>query len=352
MAHTDKLHVTTPGGGYDILIQPGILATLVDVLAEYGLAGRTIVGTNTTVAPLYGRALAESLPDAVTVTLQDGEQYKTLQTCEAIYSGLVKLGLDRKGLVLAIGGGVIGDTMGYVAATYMRGVRLIQIPTTLLSMVDSSVGGKTGVDLPEGKNLVGAFKQPELVVIDPDVLSTLPDVEWRCGLAETVKHGLLADPVLLDTALLKRDRITEFLPRAIRVKIDVVEQDPYEAGIRAHLNLGHTFGHALEMLSGFTWKHGEAVAVGLAAAARLSARLGLCSPDLPVRVEAVLRELELPTNFGSYSPEGLWQAMASDKKWVSGSARFVLLEDIGKPVVVNDVPEEHVLDLLKEMTSA
>ncbi len=351
MAHSDRLHVKTPGGGYDILFQPGALQHMAAILAEYGLAARTIVGTNTTVAPLYGRALAERLPDAVTVTLQDGEQHKTLQTCEAIYSGLVKLGLDRGGVILALGGGVIGDTMGYVAATYMRGVRLVQVPTSLLAMVDSSVGGKTGVDLPEGKNLVGAFKQPELVVIDPDVLDTLPDAEWRCGLAEAVKHGLLADPGLLDPALLTRERAAEFLPRAVRVKIDVVEQDPYEQNIRAHLNLGHTFGHALEMISGFTWKHGEAVAVGLVAAARLSARLGLCAPDLPAQVEDLLRTLQLPTDFGHYNPDSLWQAMAADKKWVAGSARFVLLRGIGEPVVKADVPADAVLAILKEMTT-
>lgn len=350
MAYT--IPVKTPNGSYDILFAPGALQRMDEILAEYELSTRTIVGTNITLAPLYGRDLAERLPDAVTVTLQDGEQYKTLQTCEAIYSGLVKLGLDRSGLILALGGGVIGDTMGYVAATYMRGIRLVQVPTSLLAMVDSSVGGKTGVDLPEGKNLVGAFKQPELVIIDPEVLSTLEDVEWRCGLAEVIKHGLLADPELLDPDLLQRSRAEEFLPKAIQVKVDVVQQDPYEKNIRAHLNLGHTFGHALEMVSGFTWKHGEAVAVGMVAAARLSARLNLCDPELPLQVEKLLQTVGLPTSFGHYNPQGIWQAMASDKKWVAGNARFVLLEGIGKPIIARDVPEETVLDVLTEMSDA
>jgi 3-dehydroquinate synthase len=324
---------------------------MASILSGYGLTGRTIVGTNTTLAPLYGRELAALLPDAVTLTLQDGEQYKTLQTCEAVYSGLVSLGLDRAGLILALGGGVIGDTFGYVAATYMRGVRLIQVPTSLLAMVDSSVGGKTGVDLPEGKNLVGAFKQPELVVIDPEVLATLPDAEWRAGLAEVVKHGLLADPALLDPALLQRNRALDFLPRAIQVKVDVVEQDPYEHNIRAHLNLGHTFAHALEQVSGYTWKHGLAVAVGLAAAARLSARLGLCPPGLPAQITELLHSLGLPTDFGRYSPQGLWQAMATDKKWQAGRARFVLLRGIGDPLVADDVDPETVLAVLTEMSA-
>lgn len=350
MAYT--IPVTTPNGSYDILFAPGAVKRMADILAEYDLTTRTVVGTNTTVAPLYGRDLTESLPDAVTVTLQDGEQYKTLQTCEAIYSGLVQLGLDRSGLILALGGGVIGDTMGYIAATYMRGIRLVQVPTSLLAMVDSSVGGKTGVDLPEGKNLVGAFKQPELVIIDPEVLGTLEDVEWRCGLAEVIKHGLLADPDLLNPDLLHRERAAEFLPKAIQVKVDVVQQDPYEQNIRAHLNLGHTFGHALEMVSGFTWKHGEAVAVGMVAAARLSARLNLCDPDLPNQVEGLLQTLGLPTDIGHYKPQGIWQAMASDKKWVAGNSRFVLLNGIGQPVIATDVPAETVLEILSEMSNA
>jgi shikimate kinase/3-dehydroquinate synthase len=349
MAQT--LHVKTPyGEGYDILFAPGALQEMPAILADRGLTGRTIVGTNTTVAPLYGRALAERLPNAVTVTLQDGEQHKTLQTSEVIFSGLVKLGLDRSGLIIAVGGGVIGDTMGFVAATYMRGVRLVQVPTTLLAMADSSVGGKTGVDLPEGKNLVGAFKQPELVVIDTDTLVTLPDVEWRCGLAEVIKHGLLADPVLLDPEVLRRERAAEFVPRAVKVKVDVVEQDPFERNIRTHLNLGHTFAHALELVSGYTWKHGEAVAVGLVAAIRLSTRLGLCSEELPAQVESLLAGFDLPISIGRYDPETLWRAMAADKKWQAGKARFVLLKGIGKPLIIDDVPPDAVLAILMELS--
>jgi 3-dehydroquinate synthase len=349
----ETIHVKTPdGSSYPVIFAPGALHHMADLLAEHNLTGRTIVGTNSTVAPLYGRELANRLPSAVTLTLQDGEEHKTLQTCEAIYSGLVKLGVDRSSVILALGGGVIGDTMGFVAATYMRGIRLVQIPTSLLAMVDSSVGGKTGVDLPEGKNLVGAFKQPELVIIDTDVLQTLPDVEWRCGLAEVIKHGLLADPALLDPTLLRRENASEFVPRAVKVKIDVVEQDPYETSIRAHLNLGHTFAHALEQVSGYTWKHGEAVAVGLVAAARLSADLGLCGPELPQMVSHLLTQVGLPTDLGHYSPEGLWQAMATDKKWQSGRTRFVLLKGIGKPLTMDDVPPDAVMSVLKGLSAA
>ncbi len=344
------IHVKTPDGRYDILFEAGALGRIADIFEGYGLHGRTIVGTNATLSPLYGRAVTERLPDAVTVTLPDGEQYKTLETAAAVYSGLVKLGLDRTGLIVALGGGVIGDTMGFIAATYMRGVRLVQIPTSLLAMVDASVGGKTGLDLPEGKNLVGAFKQPEVVIIDTDVLASLPDVEWRCGLAEVVKHGLLADPALLDANLLQRDRAAEFVPRAVQVKVDVVEQDPFEQDIRAHLNLGHTFAHALEVISGYTWKHGEAVAVGLVAAVRLSARLGLCDSNLPAQVETLLQQLRLPTHLGRYNPASLWQAMAADKKWRGGHPRFVLLKGIGKPLIMEDVAEDTVLSVLAELS--
>ncbi len=343
------IHVNAPGGGYDILFEPGALRRMAEILAARGLTGRTAVGTNETLAPLYGRTLGERLPNAVVITLPDGEQYKVLETADVVYSGLARLGLDRAGLIVALGGGVIGDLMGFVAATYMRGVRLVQVPTSLLAMVDSSVGGKTGLDLPEGKNLVGAFKQPELVVIDTDVLATLPEVEWRCGLAEVVKHGLLADPVLLDPALLRRERAAEFVPRAVAVKVKVVEADPFEQNIRAHLNLGHTFGHALEQVSGYTWKHGEAVAIGLVAAVRLSIRLNLCAPSLLTQVESLLQTLGLPTRLGRYDPQGLWQAMATDKKWRNGRARFVLLEGIGKPLIMEGIEAEPVLSVLEEM---
>ncbi len=352
------LHVKTPDSSYDILFEPGALNRMTAILAERGLISqdgptpRIIIGTNETVGPLYGRPLAERLPNAATITLPDGEQHKTLETAAAVYSEAARLGLDRKGLVMALGGGVIGDTFGFIAATYMRGVRLVQVPTSLLAMVDASVGGKTALDLPEGKNLVGAFKQPALVVIDTDVLATLPDAEWRCGLAEVVKHGLLADPALLDPDLLRRERAAEFVPRAVKVKVDIVEEDPFEENIRAYLNLGHTFAHALEQVSSYAWKHGEAVAVGLVAASRLSARLGLCDPELPNQIESLLKTLGLPTRLGTYRPEALWQAMATDKKWQHRQARFVLLKGIGKPLIIKNITPDDVIAVLAELSGA
>ena len=204
--------------------------------------------------------------------------------------------LDRRSPVIALGGGVVGDVAGFAAATYLRGVPFVQIPTSLLAMVDASVGGKTGVDLPQGKNLVGAFKQPALVLIDPAVLSTLPPAEFRSGLAEVVKHGIIGAPELFEALEGKNEAIppalAELIADAVRVKVAVVEEDPFESGRRAVLNLGHTFGHAIEIVSGYRTRHGEGVAIGLAAATRLAARRGLCDPALVRRVEGLLERLK------------------------------------------------------------
>jgi 3-dehydroquinate synthetase len=230
----------------------------------------------------------------------------------------------------------------------MRGVRLVQIPTSLLAMVDSSVGGKVGVDLPEGKNLVGAFKQPDAVLVDNDVLRTLPERERRCGMAEVIKHGLLADAGLLNPDILcSPDRVSELIRRAIQVKVDTVQADPYEQNIRAHLNLGHTFAHAIEQASGYGRLHGEAVAVGLLAAVRLSLALGLCDEELVERVSSTLALFELPRTIGDLDPEAIYVAMATDKKWKGGHSRFVLLRRIGEPVIVEDVPKETIIEVLE-----
>lgn len=340
-----SLHVTTPDGGYEIVIERGILQTIAAQAEKFGLNTRTAVVTNTTLAPLYGQSFAAALPDARLITIPDGEPYKTLETVASLYSAFIVAGLDRASTVMALGGGVVGDTAGFAAATYLRGVRLVQIPTSLLAMVDSSVGGKVGVDLREGKNLVGAFKQPDRVFIDPDVLSTLPERQRRCGMAEVIKHGLLADEPLLH----RIDDDAELIRRAVQVKIDVVQADPYEKGARAHLNLGHTFGHAIEQVSGYAWLHGEAVAVGLIAAARLSYRLGLCDAALVDTVESVIERHGLPTQIGDLDPERLWATMATDKKWIGGAARFVLLKAVGQPQIVHNVKKDDAIAVLKTL---
>jgi 3-dehydroquinate synthase len=348
------IHVTAPGGDYDIHIVPGVLRDL----NQWLLPARTIIITNETLVPLYGQKLAADLPNAMLVTMGDGEQFKNLDTVTHLYADLVSAGLDRSGTIIALGGGVVGDTAGFVAATFLRGVRFVQIPTSLLAMVDSSVGGKVGIDLPQGKNLVGSFKQPEAVFIDPAVLATLPEREWRCGMAEVIKHALLADALLLDMIESAADlsklahdpnQAADLVQRAVQVKVDVVQQDPYEHNIRAHLNLGHTFAHAIEQVSRYVWLHGEAVGVGLIAALRLSARLGLCAEVLARRVERIVAQVGLPTRLGELDPSALYVAMRTDKKWQAGKSRFALLRDIGQPLIQENIPRADVIHVLESL---
>ncbi|MFP4320938.1 MAG: 3-dehydroquinate synthase [Anaerolineales bacterium] len=347
-----RLPVHTPTNYYHIYIENGIMGQMPELLAAHALDGRrTLVVTNLTLAPLYGEQMAAALPHAQLITIPDGEQYKSIPIAEQLYKDFAAAGLDRNGVVIALGGGVVGDTVGYAAATYMRGVDVVQVPTSLLAMVDSSVGGKVAVDMPEGKNLVGAFKQPELVVVDPDVLGTLPPAEVRAGLAEAIKHGLLADPGLLDEIEGIAVGDAGLLRRAVQVKVDVVERDPYESGERAHLNLGHTFAHAIERLSNFQWRHGEAVGVGLVAAARLSMHLGRLAEDQAEYIEKIVEKVGLPTRINGFDPGHMWEAMQLDKKWRDGESHFVLLDGIGAPCLVRGVPREAVTTILEDMRS-
>ncbi|MDX2160698.1 MAG: 3-dehydroquinate synthase [bacterium] len=348
MAHY-RIDVVSPDGTYPVWIQDGLLGAIRENPAVYHLARRAAIMTNTTLAPLYGDSLAAALPKASVIAVPDGEPYKTLDTMRTLYAAMVDAGLDRGSVVIALGGGVMGDMAGFAAATYMRGVDFVQIPTSLLAMVDSSVGGKVGVDLPQGKNLVGAFKQPKAVYIDPVALRTLPIREWRCGMAEVIKHGFLADPGLHDPALWEPARAADLIARAVQVKVDIVQADPFEQGIRAHLNLGHTFAHAIETVSAYRWLHGEAVGLGLVAAGRLSARIGLCEPALAEHVESVVGAVGLPTRMGDLSPDALYRVMATDKKWRDGRSRFVLLRGIGQPALVEGVEPPDVLAVLKSL---
>lgn len=342
-----EIQVKTPSGSYAIIVRPGLLTHLntFEGLARH----RSVVISNTTVAPYYSGYFTPPPINAVLVNMPDGERYKTLQTVQRLYARLVSANLDRGSQVIALGGGVVGDTAGFVAATYMRGIRLVQVPTSLLAMVDSSVGGKVGVDLPQGKNLVGAFKQPEVVLIDPNVLDTLPEDEWRNGMAEIIKHGLLADDELLDPVLHTPDRRAELVVRAIKVKVDVVQRDPYEKAERAYLNLGHTFAHAIEQVSNYHVPHGQAVAVGLLAAARLSYAVGLCEIGLVDLVDGMLAQLNMRRSTGGLEPEALWQAMTRDKKWQDGVNRFILLRDVGQPLIMEDVDKNRVIAVLESL---
>jgi 3-dehydroquinate synthase len=347
MAH--RIDVKTPEGSYAIEIESGaVLRDASMVHAQPANTARDAVVTNTTLEPLYG-FYARSVGLSPLITIPDGESYKTLETVTRMYDAFIAAQLDRSATIYALGGGVVGDIVGFAAATYLRGVKFVQIPTTLLAMVDSSVGGKVGVNLPQGKNLVGAFKQPERVIIDPLVLKSLNHRQWSCGMAEVIKHGLLADEALLDPALWTLERMEELIARAVQVKVDVVQADPYEQNIRAHLNLGHTFAHAIERVTHYQWLHGEAVGVGLIAAARLSARLGLCDEALVQLVERTVALADLPTRLGDLDPEALWAAMNTDKKRISGKSRFVLLKGMNAPTIVENVAARDVLNVLESL---
>jgi len=288
------------------------------------------------------------------ITVPDGEPYKTLATVADIYTQLAEMGVERSDTLLALGGGVVGDLAGFAAATYLRGVRFVQVPTSLLAMVDASVGGKTGVDLPQGKNLVGAFKQPAAVIIDPDCLKTLPEAELRSGSAEVIKSGLLGDAELFAALAAGAGQPDEWrspqgldwIERALRVKIRIVEEDPYEGGRRALLNLGHTPGHALEALSGYTLRHGEAVSIGMVAAARLAVELGAAPPELSGQLEALLKAYGLPTACPPYPVADLLTAMQQDKKRRQGKLRWVLPVRPGEAILHDDVPETLVRQTL------
>ncbi len=339
-------------GGYDILIAAGLLAQAGQRLQAAGIpAGRCAVITNPDIAAHHASMLLASLTEwgyePHLFEVPEGEAHKTLATAATLYSRLAEARLARDEAVIALGGGVIGDLAGFVAATWLRGVPFVQMPTSLLAMVDASVGGKVAVDLPQGKNLVGAFKQPEVVLIDPGLLSTLPAAEFRAGLAETVKAGIIGDPALYDQmASWGPITLTAMIADAVRVKTAVVERDPFERGDRAWLNLGHTFGHALERISGYALRHGEAVSIGMVAAAELSAGLGLCPPALPADVRTVLRRLGLPTAYAC-DPATVHAAMDTDKKRRGRSLRFVVVEQIGQVRLIEDAPESAVLDALR-----
>jgi len=353
--HTGVSRLKGPGDLYPILVGEGVLAQVGQQLKRRGLAGRCAVATNPTVGHYYAERVLQSLTEAglqpVLCEIPDGEQFKTLETVVSLYNQFLAAGLERKSPVLALGGGVVGDTVGFAAATFLRGLPLVQVPTTLLAMVDSSVGGKTGVDLPQGKNLVGAFKQPELVLIDPEVLSTLPPAEFRSGLAEVVKHGIIDSPRLFKALEGGKFTLDWMLDEAIRVKIRVVEEDPFEQGRRAILNLGHTFAHAFEQLSNYELRHGYAVSIGIACATRLSLNLKYCSPAEARSILELLQFLEMPTEVPAHSPEAIWQAMGADKKKQAGRLRFILPRAVGDVDIFNDVAEAAVKEVLSQPPS-
>lgn len=325
------LSLTGANGVSDIYIETGLLDRAGAVLSDIFTPSRIHIVTDSTVAPLYLTRLEQqlSLPVSHTV-IPSGEEHKRLCTVETIYHDMLSAGMTRKDLVIALGGGVVGDITGFAAATFLRGVSLCQIPTTLLAQVDSSVGGKTGVDLPEGKNLVGAFYQPRLVLIDPGVLSTLPESTFADGMAEVVKYGYIANRDILDMVARPdyRCHIEQIIAECVKIKRDVVAIDEHDTGLRMILNFGHTIGHAAEKLGGYTdLTHGQAVAIGMAAAMRLSALMG--NADLTAPLLSLLTHIGLPSAL-PYDREEIFRALLSDKKKFGGTVNFILVREPGR----------------------
>lgn len=334
---------------YPILIGSGLLGPG-SPLSEYLAGHQALIVTNETVAPLFNDATVEALGGSLveTVALPDGERHKELATLDRVYDRLLANALDRSCTLIALGGGVVGDMAGFAAATYQRGVAYIQVPTTLLAMVDSSVGGKTGVNHARGKNMIGAFHQPRCVIADPDLLATLPDRELKAGIAEVIKYGLLGDYEFFEwlehnmAALVAREPATlaEVIERSCRNKAAIVAADEREAGQRALLNLGHTFAHAIETATGYSrWLHGEAVAAGLCMAARTSWHSGWLAEGDLIRVENLVAAAGLPTAPPRLDPQRWRELMRVDKKAKGGRIRLVLLRGLGEAVVSEDFPE-------------
>lgn len=337
---------------YDIVIGSGVRALAAELTGR-----RNFLVTDSRVSELWGAWARETVPQEGRFEFPAGEQSKTPDTVIAICRRAAELQFDRQARFVALGGGVVGDMTGFAAAIYMRGVGFVQIPTTLLAMVDSSVGGKTGVDIPEGKNLVGAFHQPEQVLIDPDFLSTLPPEEIRCGLAEILKTGVILDEALF--AALEREpetlrdgrnpeRFVPLIRRSCELKAQVVAADERESGIRALLNYGHTFGHAVELLSDFRISHGEGVAIGMCCAGELAVRLGRWSRAEAERQKRAIAALGLATQLPRHcSVPAMLEAMHRDKKNRGGAVTLVLPKRIGEAETVRTVPDSEIASALE-----
>lgn len=356
LMHT--LHVKLGERSYPIYIGRDLLADSA-LLAPHVLGSQVVIVSNDTVAPLYLDRVRAALGERKLVTeviLPDGEQYKTLDTLSTILDQVMTAKHDRTTTFVAVGGGVVGDITGFAAACYQRGVNFVQVPTTLLAQVDSSVGGKTAVNHPLGKNMIGAFYQPRAVIIDINTLQTLPEREFAAGLAEVVKYGLICDEPFYRwlqehaSNLLAREEaaLSEAIERSCANKAAVVAADELEGGVRAILNLGHTFGHAIETAQGYgKWLHGEAVAVGMCLALRLSAALGRISDAEVLAFEQLLERLSLPTRAPQdMSAEQFIQLMGRDKKVIDGELRLVLLNAIGSAELRADTPIAQIEELL------
>jgi 3-dehydroquinate synthase len=360
-ADVTEVRVELRERSYPIHIGDGLFSRSGMMLRECGIDGRICLVSMPKVFELYGGAVRESLAaagyDVVVESVPDGEEAKSLATAELLYDRALACGLDRTSTYVALGGGVVGDVTGFVAATYMRGVPFVQMPTTLLSQVDSSVGGKVAVNHRRGKNMIGAFHQPRAVIIDTDCLETLPRRDYLAGIAEIIRYGAACDADFFAFLEEKMERLVdkesavlqEAIGRSCAIKAGIVSADEHETtGLRSVLNFGHTFAHALEAVTEYgTWRHGEAVAIGMVCAARMAARLGICAAGDAERQEALVRAAGLPTTMGGADPAKIMAAMALDKKAEGGNVRFVLTEKIGRANIYVDISH----DILEEVVS-
>ncbi len=342
-----RFHVRGMGAGYDVLAQSGGLAQLGALLRARNLHGPIALVSDEQVARYWLETAVASLRAADyavhPVLIPPGEAHKTIATLTQLWNAFLAAGLERRSTVVALGGGVVGDLAGFAAATFLRGVNWVSAPTTLLAMADASLGGKTGADLPEGKNLIGAFYPPRLVLADAGTLSTLQLAELRSGLAEVVKHGIIGDPGLFDLCAQGETAVAQNWPslisRAMAVKLAIIAADPYEQGQRAALNLGHTIGHAVELASGYRLRHGEAVAIGMVAEARLAEQIGVAENGVAAQITAVLNALSLPTQIPpELDRQAIIRAVGVDKKRRAGQVQFALPARIGKVVTGVHVP--------------
>src|SRR6056297_2571256 len=364
---TETVHVPLEGRAYDIRIGPGLLPAAGAHVGPFLKRPRVAMVTDETVAALHLETLRKGLEkdgiSSTALSLPAGEGTKSWPQFERTVEWLLEQKIERRDIVIALGGGVIGDLVGFAAAVLRRGVRFVQIPTSLLAQVDSSVGGKTGINAPQGKNLIGAFHQPALVLADISVLQTLPARDFLAGYGEVVKYGLLGDAAFFDWQEENAAQITAREPqalahavkRSVEMKAEIVVRDETEEGDRALLNLGHTFCHALESATGYGDRllHGEGVAIGCALAFELSARLGLCAQEDPSRVRAHLRDMKMKVDLSDIKGElpdanGLISLMGQDKKVVDGKLRFILARAVGEAFITSDVPPETVRAVLED----
>lgn len=361
------INVPLPQQSYEIAIAPGSLDQLGEHMSSLNLGKKVLVVSNPTIFKHYSERAIASLSSAgfevTSCTLPPGERYKTLNTVQKIYDTALANRLERSSTMVALGGGVIGDMTGFAAATWLRGINFVQVPTTLLAMVDAAIGGKTGVNHPQGKNLIGAFHQPRLVLIDPAVLKTLPVREFRAGMAEVIKYGVIWDAELFtqmeaakhlnQMRYIKPELIDSILTRSCQAKADVVSKDEKEAGLRAILNYGHTIGHAVESLTGYrVVNHGEAVGIGMVAAGQIAVELGMWKQEETERQNALITKAGLPTKLpDGVDIEAIIAALQTDKKVKDGKVRFILPTQIGVVTVTDQVSADTIRQVLQGMVS-